>query len=85
MIYDYKHCGQVFEVSKPMDECSREETCPICGDVAQRVFIQPCINWGLILTEASHHEWAKDEWVSDKPSNETRVDRSKAPYIKTLY
>jgi len=85
MIYDYKHCGQTFEVVKPMDECSREEPCPVCGKAAQRIYTSPDVLWGLILTEASHEEWAKDEWVSDKPSNETRVDREKAPYIKTLY
>ena len=37
MIYEYKCCGEVFEVVKRLAEFDRPEDCPKCGEVARRI------------------------------------------------
>ena len=84
-IYEYRHCDKRFEVLKPMAECANGENCPECGEMAARVY-SPFIDiWPQILTEASHHKGATDEWVQDRPSNNMIVDNSKAPKVKTIF
>ena len=87
LLYEYacNHCGERFDKLRPMAECSEPGDCPMCGQSSPRSFSMPHVLWGWILTEASHHVGAKDEFVQDKPSNAERVDRSKAPYIRTYY
>ena len=83
-LYDYKHC-ETFEIMKPMSESGREEICPVCGKVAQRIFSPPVDYWGWILTEASHHKGFPDRWVQNRPSNDMIVDNTKAHYEKTVF
>lgn len=74
-----------FEKLKPMDECADDEICPICGQMVCRVMSSFIDIWPQILTEASHHKGAKDEWVQDRPSNDMKVDNRKAPRVKTVF
>ena len=68
-----------------MAESGDDEPCPECGEMAQRVY-SPFIDiWPQILTEASHHKGAKDEWVQDRPTNDMIVDNRKAPRVRTIY
>lgn len=84
-IYEFSHCGQRFEVIKPMSECAKDEPCPECGSPAQRVYSSFHDIWGWILTEKSHHKGAIDTWVEARPSNDPIVDSEKAPYAKTVF
>ena len=74
-----------FAVLKPMSESEDSEICLVCGKKAPRVMSTFTAIWPWILTEASHHKGAKDEWVKDKPSNDMIVDNTKSPYIKTVF
>jgi len=42
-IYNYKcnKCNTQFEVTKRMEDASKEENCPICGAIASRVYTPP--------------------------------------------
>ena len=74
-----------FEKLKPMSKCSDDESCPECGKMASKIFSLFIDIWPQILTEASHHKGAKDEWVQDRPSNDLIVDNRKAPYIRKVF
>ena len=84
-LYEYEHCGEVFELLRPMSEYQEDGECPKCGRMASKVPSISYAYWPWILTEASHHPGAKDEWVPDKPSNDMIVDNTKDPYVKTIY
>jgi len=84
-LYEFKHCGKVFEIRRPMSEAGDDCPCPECGEKAQRLYSPPHDIWGWILTEKSHHIGNKDEFVKAKPSNDLIVDNTKAPYTKTIY
>ncbi len=80
-----KDCDLEFEVLKPMSECNTPSLCPDCGQEAQRVFTPVPDIWGWELTESSHHKGAKDEILSDRPSNEPKLFREKAEISKTVW
>lgn len=86
-IYQYQcnYCSDTFELIRPMAECSEEGGCPRCGQPSRRKMSTFLDVWPWILTEASHHKGAVDTWVQNKPSNDTIVDNSKAPYTKTHF
>ena len=84
-LYEFEHCGQIFELLRPISECAEDGKCPKCGQMAHRVFSTFIDIWPWILTEASHHKGSKDEWVKDRPSNDMIVDNMKAPYIRTIF
>ena len=46
MIYPYRciQCGRDYEIVKPMAESGREEICPTCSLVLQRVFTVPQVS-----------------------------------------
>lgn len=84
-LYEFEHCGQRFELLKPMSECAEDGKCPECGQMVHRVFSTFIDIWPWILTEDSHHKGTTDEWVKDRPSNDMIVDNTKAPYVRTLF
>lgn len=79
------YCGEKFEKLRPMSECGEDSDCPVCGQLAPQVMSTNHVHWGWILTEKSHHKGSPDVWVQDRPSNEPKVDREKAPYEKTFF
>jgi len=85
-LYEFQcNCELRFEKLKPMSECADDEPCPECGQMAPRV-LSPIIDiWPQILTEASHHKGATDEWVQDRPTNDMIVDNRKAPRVRTIF
>ena len=68
-----------------MSEADEDSVCPECRQIAERIFSTCHFLWGWILTEASHHKGATDEWVENKPSNDMIVDNRKAPYTRKVF
>lgn len=75
--YDYC-CKQhgVFEVEKAMSEAGREETCPDCGEVANRVF-QPVMD--IWHTDGAH----KTDYFSGVGRVGTKADQLRENYERT--
>ena len=82
--YACNHCEKRFDKIKPMSERASHD-CPKCGQPSPLVMSVFYDHWPWILTEASHHRGAIDQWVKDVPSNDPIVDNTKAPYIKTIF
>lgn len=46
-IYNYKcnNCCYIGSITKPMKEAKREEKCPLCNEIMQRVFDATANQW----------------------------------------
>lgn len=53
--YSCEKCDKEFDVIKPMSESSRPETCPTCGNPADRVFTCNVHFYGTKIEDAEYN------------------------------